>query len=143
QVSYSKMVESLVMYTEDSKDCDRDAILSGVIAHLQEVAEADGHLHEQELIDLRYISEQLIQKSSEAGIGQKAVDSLKASLSAASGLAQDTGGRAYGVAVGGTQSLFSKVQAGAKTTKEVLHGAARDVAQKLNKETAESTKNRH
>ena len=140
QVSYSKMVESLVMYTEDSKDCDRDAILSGVIAHLQEVAEADGHLHEQELIDLRYISEQLLQKSAEAGIGQKALDSLKASLSAVNGLARDTSGKAYGAAVGGTQSLFSKVQAGAKTTKEVLDGAARDVARKLSKETAEPTK---
>ena len=59
------------------------------------------------------------------------MDSLKGSLTAVNGLARDTGEKAYGAAVGGTQSLFSRVQAGAKTTKEVLDGAARDVSKKF------------
>lgn len=84
QVSYSKLVSSLIMYTESSADCDRDAILHGVLQHLREVAEADGRLHEQELAALKYISENLLGEAEKMGIGSNALVSLKKSLDALS-----------------------------------------------------------
>ena len=43
-VRYSALVSSLTAYTEDSPDCDREAIMSGVLTHLREIADADGRV---------------------------------------------------------------------------------------------------
>jgi uncharacterized tellurite resistance protein B-like protein len=66
-VSYSAITDSLVKYCTDSKDCDKEAIMTTFMAHLRRVVEADGVIDEAERVEIDYLSTLLIAKSENSG----------------------------------------------------------------------------
>jgi len=77
QVTYSRLMESLTAYCAESPDCDKESIIGGFLVHLREIVEADGVLHEQELADLRYIRDHLINDAKKMGAGKAALNTIK------------------------------------------------------------------
>jgi len=86
-VSYSKLAGSLGTYCAESKDCDKEAIMTGFIEHLREVIEADGVIDEKEIEELNYLTGLLISESEKAGASSAVTDALTA---ASEGLSQST-----------------------------------------------------
>jgi uncharacterized tellurite resistance protein B-like protein len=86
-VSYSKLAGSLGTYCAESKDCDKEAIMTGFIEHLREVIEADGVIHEQEKLELDYLTDLLITESEKAGGSSTVTNALSA---ASKGLSHST-----------------------------------------------------
>lgn len=84
-VSYSRLATSLGTYCAESKDCDKQAIMTGFIEHLREVIEADNVIHEQEKAQLDYLTGLLIDESEKAGGSTAVTDALNA---ASNGLSQ-------------------------------------------------------
>ena len=66
-VSYSNLAESLGNYCAESKDCDREAIMAGFLAHLRTVVEADGIVDDEEKAQLDQLTKLLIMESEKTG----------------------------------------------------------------------------
>lgn len=107
-VSYSKLAGSLGTYCAESKDCDKEAIMTGFIEHLREVIEADGVIHEQERVELDYLTGLLINESEKAGGSSAVTDALTA---ASKGLLQSTA-----VVSGVASSIGSTTASGLNTS---------------------------
>ncbi|MCX2983409.1 hypothetical protein EYC98_21325 [Halieaceae bacterium IMCC14734] len=75
-VSYERLAESLGVYCADSKDCDKEAIMSGFVTHLREVIEADGVVDADEQEQLDYMTGLLISEAQSAGAGAVVTDAL-------------------------------------------------------------------
>ena len=86
-VSYERLAESLGAYCADSKDCDREVIMSGFVSHLHEVIEADGVIHPEEQEQLDYLTGLLISEAKKTGAGAVVTD---APSNAASGISSGT-----------------------------------------------------
>ena len=112
-VSYSKLVSSLVAYTEDSPDCDREAIMGSVLTHLREIAEADGQVHTNELNDLKFISEQLLSESKKQGMADQALASLSESFATITETTRATASRAANTTGQGARFLLGGISEGA------------------------------
>jgi len=69
-VSFTKLTQSLKSYCEQSPDCDRSAIRNLLVAHLAEIVEADGVIHENEQRLLNHIASLLPEEKEENSIGQ-------------------------------------------------------------------------
>jgi hypothetical protein len=87
-VPYARLAKSLGAYCADSKDCDKETIMSGFVAYLREVIEADGVLDDEELAQLQYLTDLLISEAKSAGAGAVVTDALS---NAASGISRGTG----------------------------------------------------
>ena len=77
-VSYSKLAGSLGTYCAESKDCDKEAIMTGFIKHLREVIEADGVIDEKEVEELNYLTGLLISESKKTGGSSSVTNALNA-----------------------------------------------------------------
>ena len=77
-VSYSKLAGSLGSYCAKSKDCDKEAIMTGFIKHLREVIEADGVIDEKEVEELNYLTGLLISESEKTGGSSSVTNALTA-----------------------------------------------------------------
>jgi uncharacterized tellurite resistance protein B-like protein len=76
-VSYSALAKSLGTYCSESKDCDKQAIMTGFIEHLREIIESDGKIHPQEREQLDYLTNLLINQSEKTGGGSVVTGALK------------------------------------------------------------------
>lgn len=86
-VSYERLAESLGAYCADSKDCDKEAIMSGFIAHLREVIAADGVIEAEEQEQLDLLTALLVSEAESAGAGTIVTDALS---NAANGISYGT-----------------------------------------------------
>jgi hypothetical protein len=121
-VSYERLAESLGKYCADSKDCDKEAIMSGFVTHLREVIEADGVIDAEEQEQLDYLTELLISEAESAGAGAVVSTALS---NAASGIST---GKDYALSTG-SQALAKSKQlakdvAKSGSAKAVLAGAS-------------------
>ena len=89
-VSYTALAQSLVEYCSESQDCDKAHILSGFMAHLYALIESDGKVHEQELLQLQLISEQIARHAEDAGFGKRAREAIAATTTQASALLNES-----------------------------------------------------
>lgn len=101
-VSYARLAKSLGAYCADSKDCDKETVMSGFVAHLREVIEADGVLDAEELAQLQYLTDLLISEAKSAGAGTVVTDALS---NAASGISRGAG---YVLSTGSQAAIKSK-----------------------------------
>ena len=116
-VSYSKLAGSLGTYCAESKDCDKEAIMTGFIEHLREVIEADGVIHEQEKLELSYLTGLLITESEKAGGSSTVTMALTA---ASKGLSHSTK-----VAAGVASSVGSTTLSGLSKGTEYVAGTGK------------------
>ena len=86
-VSYEKLAKSLGTYCADSKDCDREAIMTSFIDHLREIIEADGVIYTREKEELDYLTGLLITESKKAGGSATVTTAL---IAASNGLTQSS-----------------------------------------------------
>jgi hypothetical protein len=86
-VSYERLAASLGAYCADSKDCDKEAIMSGFVAHLREVIAADGVIEAEEQEQLDLLTALLISEAESAGAGPIVTDALS---NAANGISYGT-----------------------------------------------------
>ena len=98
----SVSAKSLGAYCADSKDCDKETVMSGFVAHLREVIEADGVLDAEELAQLQYLTDLLISEAKSAGAGTVVTDALS---NAASGISRGAG---YVLSTGSQAAIKSK-----------------------------------
>ena len=75
-VSYEQLAKSLGDYCADSKDCDKETIMTGFVTHLREVIEADGVIEPEEQEQIDYLTGLLISEAEKAGAGSMVTDAL-------------------------------------------------------------------
>lgn len=131
-VHYEPLAESLGKYCADSKDCDKEAIMSGFVIHLRHVIEADGVIHPEEQEQIDYLTKLLISEAKKSGSASVVAETLS---NAANGISL---GKDY-VLDTGTQALDRSRQllrqvSDSETTKALLSGAE-DLAGKTGKAT--------
>lgn len=97
-VSYSALAESLAAYCSDSKDCDREAIMTGFVSHLHHIVEADGIISDEEKAEMEELSRLLVVEAELAGGSaalsfaiESASEGLKKSALLATSVTKSTG----------------------------------------------------
>lgn len=109
-VSYSKLAKSLGSYCADSPDCDKEVIMAGFVAHLREIIEADGRIHEDERVEIDYLTSLLIVQSEKNGGSSSVSEAIKRAsqgLSSTATFVSDTATN-FGAKAGSGASRFSK-----------------------------------
>ena len=107
-VSYSALAKSLGTYCSESKDCDKQAIMTGFIEHLREIIESDGKIHPQEREQLDYLTSLLINQSEKTGGRSVVTGALKTAsrgLSRSSEITSNVLSSAGGATATGFKSL--------------------------------------
>ena len=121
-VSYSELAKSLGTYCSESKDCEKQAIMTAFIEHLREIIEADGVIDQQEREQLDYFTRLLINESEKTGGSSVISDALNTAsrgLSQSTKVTSDIVKSAGGVAAKGFKTLMAGASEIASNTGEL------------------------